>query len=95
VSSGLSTLPATQFFSVAGMVLWIQNQPTRHSGRSWFRTCTYGLPRREPHQPQDAGQTVWDLGCGAGLDSILAARRVGPTKIVIGIDLTEDMLVGN
>ena len=35
-----------------------------------------------------------DLGCGAGLDSILAARRVGPTKNVIGIDRTEDVLVG-
>jgi arsenite methyltransferase len=39
-----------------------------------------------------AGQTVLDLGCGAGLDSILAARRVGPTGKVIGIDMTEDML---
>lgn len=38
------------------------------------------------------GQTVLDLGCGAGLDSILAARRVGPSGKVIGIDMTEDML---
>jgi len=39
-----------------------------------------------------AGQTVLDLGCGAGLDSILAARRVGPAGKVIGIDMTEAML---
>jgi SAM-dependent methyltransferase len=39
-----------------------------------------------------AGQTVLDLGCGAGLDSILAARRVGPTGKVIGVDMTEAML---
>jgi len=38
------------------------------------------------------GQTVLDLGCGAGLDSILAARRVGPTGQVIAVDMTEDML---
>ncbi len=38
------------------------------------------------------GQTVVDLGCGAGLDSILAARRVGPTGTVIAIDMTAEML---
>jgi SAM-dependent methyltransferase len=39
-----------------------------------------------------AGQTVLDLGCGAGLDSILAARRVGPTGKVIAVDMTGAML---
>jgi arsenite methyltransferase len=38
------------------------------------------------------GQTILDLGCGSGLDSILAARQVGPTGKVISIDMTEDML---
>jgi ubiquinone/menaquinone biosynthesis C-methylase UbiE len=38
------------------------------------------------------GQKVLDLGCGAGMDSILAARRVGPTGQVIGVDLVEEML---
>lgn len=38
------------------------------------------------------GQTVLDLGCGAGLDSILAARRVGPTGRIIAIDMTTEML---
>jgi len=38
------------------------------------------------------GQTVLGLGCGAGLDSILAARRVRPTGIVVGIDMTTEML---
>jgi SAM-dependent methyltransferase len=39
-----------------------------------------------------AGQTVLDLGCGAGLDSILAAYRVGPTGRVIGVDFAAEMV---
>jgi len=39
-----------------------------------------------------AGATVLDLGCGAGMDSIIAARRVGPTGRVTGIDFSEAML---
>jgi arsenite methyltransferase len=38
------------------------------------------------------GQTVLDLGCGAGLDSILAARRVGAAGNVIGIDFAAEMV---
>ena len=38
------------------------------------------------------GDTVVDLGCGAGLDAFLAARLVGPTGEVIGIDMTSEML---
>jgi SAM-dependent methyltransferase len=40
----------------------------------------------------ETGHTVLDLGCGAGLDSILAARHVGPTGTVIGLDMTTEML---
>ncbi len=39
------------------------------------------------------GQTVLDLGCGSGVDSLLAARRVGPAGKVIGVDMVEEMLV--
>jgi SAM-dependent methyltransferase len=39
-----------------------------------------------------AGETVLDLGSGAGLDSILAAALVGAGGRVIGVDLTEEMV---
>lgn len=38
------------------------------------------------------GETVVDLGCGGGLDVLLAARKVGPQGKVIGIDMTPEML---
>jgi arsenite methyltransferase len=39
-----------------------------------------------------AGETVVDLGAGAGIDVFLAARRVGAGGRVIGVDMTEDMV---
>ena len=38
------------------------------------------------------GQTVLDLGSGAGIDCLLAAKRVAPSGRVIGVDMTPDML---
>src|SRR3954454_5636993 len=38
------------------------------------------------------GEVVVDLGSGGGLDVFLAARKVGPTGRVIGIDMTPEML---
>jgi SAM-dependent methyltransferase len=38
------------------------------------------------------GETVIDLGSGAGFDCFLAARQVGPTGHVIGVDMTHEML---
>jgi arsenite methyltransferase len=39
------------------------------------------------------GQTVLDLGSGAGFDCFLAARAVGPCGRVIGVDMTNDMVI--
>lgn len=38
------------------------------------------------------GETVVDLGSGSGMDSFLAARKVGPSGRVIGIDMTDEQL---
>src|SRR5206468_1554398 len=38
------------------------------------------------------GQTVLDLGSGAGFDCFLAAQAVGPSGTVIGVDMTHEML---
>jgi SAM-dependent methyltransferase len=38
------------------------------------------------------GEAVVDLGCGGGLDVLLAAARVGPTGKAIGIDMTPEMI---
>src|SRR5579872_4069260 len=38
------------------------------------------------------GETVVDLGCGGGLDVLLAAARVGPAGKAIGIDMTPEMI---
>ena len=44
----------------------------------------FGLP--------DAGETVLDVGCGAGVDVIIAAEAVGSQGSVIGVDMTPEML---
>ena len=38
------------------------------------------------------GETVLDLGSGAGIDVLLSAKRVGPSGFVYGIDMTDEML---
>jgi arsenite methyltransferase len=40
-----------------------------------------------------AAAIVLDLGCGAGLDSLIAAQRVGPHGWVVGIDFSNEMLM--
>lgn len=46
-------------------------------------------PHRIGAMPE--GATVVDIGCGAGMDLLLAARRVGPSGRAIGVDMTEAM----
>jgi arsenite methyltransferase len=39
-----------------------------------------------------SGERVVDVGCGAGIDSLIAAKKVGPEGHVIGVDMTPSML---
>jgi len=38
------------------------------------------------------GERVVDVGCGAGIDSLIAAKKVGPDGRIIGVDMTPSML---
>jgi SAM-dependent methyltransferase len=42
--------------------------------------------------PMTEGETVIDLGCGAGTDLLIAAQMVGPSGRAIGIDITASMV---
>src|SRR3989442_505141 len=39
------------------------------------------------------GEVVLDLGSGGGIDVILSARRVGPSGVAYGLDMTDEMLL--
>lgn len=47
-----------------------------------------------PHSIADIqpGETILDIGSGAGTDLLLAARRTGPRGRAIGVDMTEEMI---
>lgn len=51
-----------------------------------------GVGNPVAHAGLRPGQTVLDLGSGGGIDTILAAREVGPTGRAIGMDLLEEMV---
>lgn len=51
-----------------------------------------GVANHLRHAALEPGETVLDLGCGAGIDSILAARRTGPAGRVLALDFLPEML---
>ena len=51
-----------------------------------------GVGNHLRHAGIAVGDTLVDLGCGAGIDTILAAQRTGPSGRVIALDFLPDML---
>jgi arsenite methyltransferase len=52
--------------------------------------CGVGNPF--PLGPIHEGEVVLDIGCGTGVDSLIAAMMVGPEGRVVGIDMVHEML---
>ena len=51
-----------------------------------------GVANHLRHADIEPGETILDLGCGAGIDTVLAARRTGPTGRVLALDFLPQML---
>jgi ubiquinone/menaquinone biosynthesis C-methylase UbiE len=51
-----------------------------------------GVANHLRHARIEPGDTVLDLGCGSGIDSILAARRAGSSGRVLALDFLPEML---
>src|SRR5687767_6458855 len=55
-------------------------------------TISYGCGDPITLAALEPGQTILDLGSGAGLDCFFAAKKVGETGKVIGVDMTPEMI---
>ncbi len=55
-------------------------------------TSALGLDHPVRAAKLQPGETVLDLGCGGGIDTLLAARAVGPTGQALGLDMTHEMI---
>jgi arsenite methyltransferase len=51
-----------------------------------------GAGNPQPYVELKSGETLLDLGCGAGLDLCLYAERIGPDGMLYGLDLSPPML---
>ena len=78
--------PATAAFEGIYTGTDLGNLPTGVTGASAGCGNPVALADLKP------GETVLDLGSGGGIDCFLAAREVGPTGRVLGIDMTPDMV---
>ncbi|MFD7445684.1 methyltransferase domain-containing protein [Streptomyces sp. NPDC059909] len=54
--------------------------------------CALGVADHLRFAAIHLGETVLDLGCGGGIDTILAARRTGPAGRVVALDFLPEML---
>jgi SAM-dependent methyltransferase len=75
-----------------GAATWLYS----HEQLSWLpegaREWALGVGNPVPHAGLQPGETVLDLGCGAGIDVLLAAREVGSTGRATGLDTLPEMV---
>jgi SAM-dependent methyltransferase len=68
-------------------------QPTLYDGVPEENVASFaGMGNPFLAGPIQEGETVLDVGSGAGLDALIAARLVGPEGCVVGVDMTPEML---
>jgi SAM-dependent methyltransferase len=75
---------------VFGSALYETHQAEGAPGAAVAASLGCGVPTAVADLTE--GETVLDLGSGAGADVLISARRVGPTGKAIGLDMTDEML---
>jgi arsenite methyltransferase len=75
---------------VFGDALYSEEQTAGTPGAAVAASLGCGVPTAVADLHE--GETVLDLGSGAGADVLISARRVGPTGRAIGLDMTDEML---
>jgi SAM-dependent methyltransferase len=84
---GLSDEQGTQVF---GQALYAGSKVAAASDGAVAASLGCGVPTAVADLRE--GETVLDLGSGAGADVLISARRVGPGGTAIGLDMTDEML---
>jgi SAM-dependent methyltransferase len=75
---------------VFGALLYGEEQTRQAAPQAVAASLGCGVPTTVANLHE--GETVLDLGSGAGADVLISARRVGPTGKAIGLDMTDQML---
>ena len=91
-SSCCGSGPAAADFGdeVFGAALYDAGEAEQATGAALNASLGCGVPTAVADLHE--GETVLDLGSGAGADVLISARRVGPTGKAIGLDMTDEML---
>lgn len=84
--SGASGASGTKF----GLVLYESDQRGELPAAATLASLGCGNPTAVADLRE--GEVVLDLGSGGGIDVILSAKRVGPTGVAYGLDMTNEML---
>jgi ubiquinone/menaquinone biosynthesis C-methylase UbiE len=75
-----------------GSALWLYTEQQLESLPDGAKKWALGVGNPVPEADLESGETVLDLGCGSGIDVLLAARQVGPTGKAIGLDGLPEMV---